>query len=29
MSKADILHKDARTRDALVFNIAERTGVML
>lgn len=27
--KLDILLKDARTRDAPVFNIAKRTGVML
>lgn len=27
--KLDILLKDARTRDAPIFNIAKRTGVML
>jgi hypothetical protein len=29
MNKADTLLKVARTRDAPVFNIAKRTGVML
>ncbi len=27
--KLDVLLKDARTRDALIFNIAKRTGVLL